>query len=317
MLRASHVEILLTPEDLKQITASYAAGDVSDLDIELHPGEAVVRHRVVSEKLPVAVPVELRFRIRSVDRTTVVAEVEWSNLPLLPGFLKEYALQKAFEPLPGRYEDGLFTVDLGKILDEMPVSFALDQVEIGADGIRVGLRDLVVYPFRAGEEVLPPAVIPVPSQEEAEIPEHQEYYRQFRERVKRFAAEKAPRWVQPLVPWILAAPDFFVLVVRLARDERVPSVAKVLAALTVAYFILPLDLIPDLLSVVGVADDLALALFALDQIVDRIPAEVVEEHWPGEGRVLELIREGVRLFTKVLPAQTVAAIRRVLAKGSR
>lgn len=317
MLRASHVEILLTAEDLKQMTASFSAGDVNDLDIQLQPGEAVLRHQLVADKLPMPIPVELRFRIKSVDGTRVVAEVEWTNFPLLPGFLKDYALQLAFEPLPGKYEDGQFTVDVAELMDEAPINFAVERVEIAPEGIRVGLKDVVVYPLQVTDEPLVPAVIPVPSQGEAEIPEHQEWYRQFRERVKRFAAEKAPRWVQPLIPWILAAPDFFVLVVRLAKDERVPASAKALAALTVAYFILPLDLIPDMVSVVGVVDDLAVALFALEQIADRIPADVVEELWPGEGHVLDLVREGTRLFTKVLPSRTVAAIRQLLARGNR
>lgn len=314
MLRASSVEILLTAEDLKQVIAAYAAGGVKELDLEFRAGEVVVRHRVEADRLPVAIPVELRFQVESVSQHTVAARVEWSNLPMVPGFLKEYVLQKAFEPLPGRYADGRFTVDLARVMEDMPVSFALQSAAIEPEGLRLRLSDLVVYPLatRGAEE--PAALVPAPSTEEAEIPEHQDYYRQFRQRVKQWAAEKAPRWAQPLVPWALAAPDFFVLLVRLARDERVSPMAKVMAGVVVAYFVLPLDLIPDVLGVVGSVDDVAVALFALEQIAERIPAELVEELWPGEGRVLELVREGTRLFAKVLPAQTLTAIRRLLAR---
>lgn len=314
MLRASSVEILLTPEDLKQVIAAYAAGDVEELDLEFRTGEAVVRHRVAVDRLPVAVPVELRFQVESVCQNRLVARVEWSNLSLVPGFLKEYALQKAFEPLPGRYEDGRFTVDLAQVMEDMPVSFTLQSAAIEAQGLRLGLSDLVVYPLEPRGAAEPAALVPVPSKEEAEIPEHQDYYRQFRQRVQQWATEKAPRWVHPLVPWVLAAPDFFVLLVRLARDERVSPMAKVMAGFVVAYFVVPLDLIPDMLAVMGFVDDVAVALFALEQMAEGIPAELVEELWPGEGRVLELVREGTNLFAKVLPAQTMAAIRRLLAR---
>jgi len=238
------VEILLTAEDLKQVIAAYAAGGVKELDLEFRAGEVVVRHRVEADRLPVAIPVELRFQVESVSQHTVAARVEWSNLPMVPGFLKEYVLQKAFEPLPGRYADGRFTVDLARVMEDMPVSFALQSAAIEPEGLRLRLSDLVVYPLatRGAEE--PAALVPAPSTEEAEIPEHQDYYRQFRQRVKQWAAEKAPRWAQPLVPWALAAPDFFVLLVRLARDERVSPMAKVMAGVVVAYFVLPLDLIP-------------------------------------------------------------------------
>lgn len=314
MLRASSVEILLTSEDLKQVIAAYAAGDVQDLDLEFRDGEAVVRHRVVADKLRVAIPVELRFQVESVSQSTVVARVVWSNLSLVPSFLKEYALQKAFEPLPGQYEDGRFTVDLARIMEDMPVTFALHSASIEPEGLRILLRDMVVYPLETRGAEEPAALVPVPSTEEAEIPEHQDYYVQFRQRVQQWAAEKAPRWVQPLVPWVLAAPDFFVLLVRLARDERVSPMAKVMAGLVVTYFVVPLDLIPDVLAVMGSVDDVAVALFALEQMAERIPAELVEELWPGEGRVLELVQEGTKLFAKVLPTQTMAAIRRLLAR---
>lgn len=316
MLQASSVEILLTLDDLNKIIASNAAGAVDELQLELATGELVVRHRVAVDRLPMAIPVELRFRIRSVNATTVVAAVEWTNLSLVPGFLKEQALQKAFEPLPGHYENGTFIIDVAEVMDEVPISFSITAVHIRPEGVRILLSDVVAYPFKPGGTAaeVSSALVPVPSTEEAEIPEHQDYYHRFRERVKRFAAEKAPGWVQPLLPWVLAAPDFFVLCVRLARDERVSPWAKVMAAVVVTYFISPVDLIPDILPIVGDVDDLAVALFALEQIAQRIPGDVVQELWPGEGRVLDFVKEGTRLFARVLPEKTLAAIRRLLTR---
>lgn len=317
MLRASSVEVTLTVEDLEEALASFAAGGLNDLRVDLENGVVVIRHKVSLERLPVAVPVELRFSVRSAEGSLVELGVEWANMGLVPGFLKEIALAKAFEPLPGRYEDGLYRLDLSEVLDHVPVSFTIRTVQITRSAVKVHLADMIAFPIEATGLIVaqePGALVPVPSQEEQQIPEHQSFYHTLREKVKRFATERAPQWAKPLVPWVLAVPDFFVLLVRLARDERVPAGAKLIAGATIAYYISPIDLIPDPIPLIGEVDDLALALFALEQIIKSVPGSVIQEAWPGEGDVLALTREGVHLITRVLPGKMIAALQKVLKR---
>jgi uncharacterized membrane protein YkvA (DUF1232 family) len=308
------VEILFTADDLLAALQEFSAGKVENLQILLEAGAVLVRMKV-TDKLPVAVPVELRFAVRRAEQTLVEAGVTWSNMPLLPGFLKELALAKAFEALPGEYKDGIFTMDVADLLEETPVGFRIGGVHVDPGGLRVALLDVNIFPVEpfALVEVLP-ALVPAPSRGAADLPEHQDYYQKLRERVARFAAAKAPRWAQPLVPWVLAVPDFFVLMVRLARDPRVPPIAKVIAGVAVAYIIAPVDLIPDVIPLIGEADDVAVALFAVEQIATRVPAHVVQENWPGQGQVLDLVKEGTNLFTQAMPAKMLVAIRRLLSR---
>lgn len=312
MLRASSVEITLTVSDIEEALASLAGG-LQDLQVELENGTVLVRHRVSIDRLHVGIRVEMRFHVRAVEGTRVELGVTWSNLGVVPGFLKEIALQKAFESLPGQYEAGIYRIDFAELLEHAPVSFRIKSVQITRAAVRVELADVVAFAFEpAVPEVEPGALVPVPSREEQKIPEHQGFYEALRQKVMRYAADKAPRWAQPLIPWLLAAPDFFVLAVRLARDPRVPASAKVIAGAVIAYFVSPVDLLPDVLPFVGELDDLALALFAVEHIARSVPEDVIQEAWPGEGRVLELVREGIRLITRVLPSKTVETLRRLL-----
>lgn len=317
MLRASGVEILLTRDDLEEALKGHATGQTEVEGILLLDGAVVVRLKVTADKLPVAVPVELRLSVRGFHGMAVELDVAWSNLPLLPGFLKELALQKAFEALPGEYRDGVFFIDLAEVLEEVPVQFTLAGAAVTPAGIRVRLTDLMAFPVQPGALVLVEpagALVPVPSTEEARLPEHQGYYQKLRERVRTFTAQKAPKWMKPLLPWVMAVPDFFVLMVRLARDERVPAAAKVLTGVVIAYFIMPIDLIPDPIPLVGEVDDVAVAIFALEQITKRVPPAVVQELWPGEGQVLDLVRAGKELFSQALPTRMLDAIRKVLSR---
>ncbi|MFZ5622730.1 MAG: YkvA family protein [Pseudomonadota bacterium] len=316
MLRASAVELTFTVTDIEEALESFALGRLQELRVELESGAILLRHKVALERLPMAVPVELRFHLRAVEGTAIELGVTWTNMALVPGFVKEIALQKAFEPLPGRYAEGLYRLDLAEVLEHVPVSFRIKGVAISRSAVKVELADLIAFPIEpAGlAEVKPGALVPVPAPEEQTLPEHQSFYQKLRERVRQFAAERAPRWAQPLVPWVLAVPDFFVLIVRLARDERVPAGAKLIAGATIAYFISPVDLIPDPIPLIGEIDDLALALFAVEKIAQMVPHSVVQEAWPGEGDVLVLVREGIDLITRVLPGRMIAALQKVLKR---
>lgn len=315
MLKASFLEVFLTESDLQEALGEFTTGQLEDVQVDLEDGVVILRLRVVSDKLPMAVPMELRLSVRSLRGTVVEAGVAWSNLPLLPGFLKELALHKAFEALPGNYDDGVMTIDMAEVLDNVPVSFVIQGLSVTREGIRVNLADIAAYPFQpAGLAPEPGALVPVPSPMVLVLDEHQDFYDKLRENVRRLVAAKAPKWAQALVPWVLAVPDFFAMMVRLARDQRVSPLAKVIAGAVIAYFISPIDLIPDIIPFVGQIDDVAVALFAIEQISQRVPVELIEEAWPGDERVADLVKEGTQLFRRVLPERMLSALLRVVKR---
>ena len=62
-----------------------------------------------------------------------------------------------------------------------------------------------------------------------------------------------------------------------SRDPRVPWPAKVLVALTVAYALSPIDLIPDFIPVLGHLDDLLLVPLGLALATRLVPPPVMVE----------------------------------------
>lgn len=68
---------------------------------------------------------------------------------------------------------------------------------------------------------------------------------------------------------------------RVATDDRVPRSAKLVAAGAAAYALSPLDLVPDVVPVVGQLDDLWLLSRALRHLVRRAGYELLREHWDG------------------------------------
>jgi uncharacterized membrane protein YkvA (DUF1232 family) len=67
------------------------------------------------------------------------------------------------------------------------------------------------------------------------------------------------------------------------------------------YLAFPLDVIPDFIPGIGQIDDLVMIAFALDQMLNRVPDEVVREHWEGDEDVLQVLREILDITTAFVP----------------
>ncbi|MDA2806049.1 YkvA family protein [Nocardiopsis suaedae] len=76
-------------------------------------------------------------------------------------------------------------------------------------------------------------------------------------------------------------PDVLRLVRRLAADRGLPRGVRVRLWLLIAYLALPIDLVPDVVPVLGHADDAIITAAVLRSVVRRAGAGAVRAHWPG------------------------------------
>jgi uncharacterized membrane protein YkvA (DUF1232 family) len=104
-----------------------------------------------------------------------------------------------------------------------------------------------------------------------------------------------------LKEYLLIAPRLLKLLWRLSRDPRVPARSKATLVILGAYIASPIDLIPDFLPGIGQLDDLVIVAFALDQMLNRVPEEVVRSHWDGDDDVLQIVREILDISTAFVP----------------
>jgi len=91
-------------------------------------------------------------------------------------------------------------------------------------------------------------------------------------------------------------PDVVRLLYALSRDPRVPGRAKLAALGALAYVASPVDVLPDVVPVVGRLDDVWLVARALRFLVRTAGYDVVHELWGGsdDGFALMLVAAGVR-----------------------
>ncbi|MGQ4807863.1 hypothetical protein NKDENANG_01228 [Candidatus Entotheonellaceae bacterium PAL068K] len=73
-------------------------------------------------------------------------------------------------------------------------------------------------------------------------------------------------------------PNFARLFWRLCRDPRVPLRLKAMVVAAVLYVLLPIDVLPDFIPVLGQLDDFMLLVFSVYYFIQWSPEAVVAEH---------------------------------------
>jgi uncharacterized membrane protein YkvA (DUF1232 family) len=111
---------------------------------------------------------------------------------------------------------------------------------------------------------------------------------------------------------ILVLPNMLKLIGRLLKDPRVPRRSKIALGMASAYVVSPIDLIPEVIPIVGWLDDLLIIAYALNRFIERAGPEIVEEHWEGEGDVLGWIQEVLGLTSNLVPRKVRAAFDRLV-----
>lgn len=84
-------------------------------------------------------------------------------------------------------------------------------------------------------------------------------------------------------------PDCLVLVGRLLRDDRVPRRRKLLLVALGAYLASPIDLVPDIVPVLGQLDDALVAGLVLRAVLRSGGSALLTELWPGPDRSLQVV----------------------------
>jgi uncharacterized membrane protein YkvA (DUF1232 family) len=150
-----------------------------------------------------------------------------------------------------------------------------------------------------------------------ELPEeHRRFYDKLRDRIEAFIREKGGS--DRIAQYVLLAPDLFVVLARLMLDKRVSIQSKAIAGAAVAYFITPLDLIPEVVTgAFGLLDDVVLAVYALRRILVDVDEQIVREHWSGDEDLLAVITRVIKAADELLGKKILKKLEETLFRKQK
>ncbi len=98
------------------------------------------------------------------------------------------------------------------------------------------------------------------------------------------------------------------------RDPRVPARSKAFAGAALVYVASPVDILPDVIPLLGKTDDVLVAVFAVHHLIRTAGEEVVVEHWDGSRDVLEIVDSLIDFAAQLIPARVRWTLTRILGR---
>ncbi len=142
--------------------------------------------------------------------------------------------------------------------------------------------------------------------------EKDDFYKRLKDRIRNWTKSKdgkTNKWVE----YLMFAPDLFHLLCKLAVDPDVSVKEKAKLAGAIAYFVAPIDIIPEaLVGPVGYIDDIALAAYVLNSIINKNP-EIVKKHWAGDEDVLKVVKSILKVAEEMVGSGIYKKIKKVVS----
>ncbi|ADY56295.1 protein of unknown function DUF1232 [Syntrophobotulus glycolicus DSM 8271] len=147
---------------------------------------------------------------------------------------------------------------------------------------------------------------------------NEDFYQSLRGKIRDYFKSEEGK-TNRFAEYVLLAPDLFHLLCKLTVEQEVNVEDKAKLAVAIAYFVSPVDLIPEiLLGPAGYLDDVAIAAFVLNSIINNTAPEVISRHWAGEGDILIKVKEIIKIADNMVGKGVWNKIKAMFAnKGTR
>ncbi|MFL6201981.1 MAG: YkvA family protein [Thermoanaerobaculia bacterium] len=153
--------------------------------------------------------------------------------------------------------------------------------------------------------------------EEDELPSKRllSFYDRLRERVLHAVEKRGGKMSESAAKALLLVPDVFILLVRLMLDKTVPGSTRAMIGGTLAYFILPADLLPEMiLGGAGYIDDLVLATAVLSQAFGGELEPYARRHWSGPEDLRVVLRDISQTAQSLLGQNLYDKLKRLMGR---
>ncbi|HDP94213.1 MAG TPA: DUF1232 domain-containing protein [Candidatus Aminicenantes bacterium] len=150
---------------------------------------------------------------------------------------------------------------------------------------------------------------------------YEDAYRRVRQRITEWAASRqlcrrTGGWSDRFLQYLLVFPDLVHLTIRLLMDRAVPPAVKGRLLIAMAYVIMPLDFIPDVIPCAGLIDDLLVTAVLLNKTFNSGGPDFQNRlltSWAGNPELFEKVREIVAVLNEIaaqIPRTLLNYIRR-------
>ena len=141
------------------------------------------------------------------------------------------------------------------------------------------------------------------------------FYDRLRERILHSVEKRGGKMSENALKALLLVPDVFILLVRLMLDKSVPGSTRAMVGGALAYFVLPADLLPEMiLGGAGFMDDLILATAVLSQAFGGDLEPYARRHWSGPEDLRVVLRDISQTAQSLLGQNLYDKLRKLMGR---
>lgn len=264
-------------------------------------------------KALIKIPFDLLVAIGSVENNNInlsVISLKVGKIKIV-SFIKNTISKKIISDLEAEgvtYNENIIVVNIDKVLKKLPVDINLQLSELSLkDNLIICRVEYIKISLNKPleEEVL---------DKEITISNSIEKTKDCYTTVKSYIEEKGGEKYSNIVKYAFILPDLIALLVRLLKDKRIPLKLRISVIVSLGYLMSPIDIMPDFIPFIGNLDDLAVAFFALNKIINSVPHNIILENWAGEDNIIELVKEGVEYIYNMTKAVKINRFYEVIEK---
>ena len=321
-MEVSKVCIELSSKDLLSIVKDFI--DIRGLNIT----DIKVSKNIIikgSYKLGAKVSFMVAVLPTEIDKNTIkfkVEEIKVANIKIF-NWIKNFAMKRIFNELK---EYGVFinkdivSTEYRLFFEKLPFYLycALREINLLSDALAITVENISFsldknYKKTVSQELVTENIVEVQSvTPNIDIVKVEDKYTKVREIVE----DKVPDKYDAILKYAFILPDIIALFYRLFKDNRVPIKIKIIVGAVIGYLASPIDILPDFLPFIGQIDDIALAFYALNKIINEIPTNIIIENWQGDVDIILLVKEGVKYLNRVAGGTNIAKLFNVISKLS-
>lgn len=309
-MNISGVKVSLTGEDLLSILNDFVKIDGLSLE-RVEIDEEIKLYGSFSKGFTINFIAGVK--LSRVENGIIHGEVSSFKIAKIKIFsiLRKAALKFALKSLEEKgitYKDGKVVINIKSLLKDVPyVDLNISDLHLRKGFLNVDLSNINVS--------LQGTLIKEVPEEEEETEEDEEKIDENIEKVKDYYSlgrgyveEKLPSKVKTYSDYLFIIPDMAALLYRLLKDKRVSLKTKLIISGAIAYIAFPTDIIPDKIPFIGKIDEIAVAFFALERIIDDVSINIILENWEGKNDIVLVIKNIIEYVVNFTGAKNVEKV---------
>ncbi|WP_315077591.1 DUF1232 domain-containing protein [uncultured Clostridium sp.] len=307
-MKISNIKVKLLGEDLLSIINEFVKID------GLYINKINISNGIIIEgnfKKGINVEFSLKVEILELIDEKVIcklANLKVMNLGLFRMF-RSFILKKLIKDFNDKgisTEKDKISIDIKKILYDIPfVDFALKEVFVKDKELWVNLEEIDIS---LKGNLIKEKIIEEIEENDLEnsneliiVNKVKDNYSLGREIIE----DKLPEKTKKFKEYIFLLPDIISLIYRLLKDNRVSIKTKLILSSAIAYIALPTDIIPNNIPFIGAIDEIGVAFFALNNIINDVPMNVIIENWEGNNEIITVLKSGLEYLINFTGAKNV------------